>query len=169
MMMVDMMKPIFTSEQIASVFCSNDESTEQVSYEMWLSEKFKEDERPITGLETAREQLSFLDKIPLEEQAKQLMETVKNPYEMCGQYGELIALYRNQDLNALMTMTSADPGMGDHMDVLLDQRNKNWIPKIEKMLEKETVFIAVGAGHLAGKNGVVNLLKAAGYTVKPLK
>jgi uncharacterized protein YbaP (TraB family) len=50
--------------------------------------------------------------------------------------------------------------------IILDDRNKNWIPKIEKMLqEKRTFFITVGAAHLAGPNGVPNLLRQAGYKV----
>jgi uncharacterized protein len=50
--------------------------------------------------------------------------------------------------------------------VILDDRNRNWIPKIEKMLkEKRTFFITVGAAHLAGQNGVPNLLRQAGYRV----
>lgn len=49
---------------------------------------------------------------------------------------------------------------------MLDDRNKNWIPQIEKMLaEKHTFFITVGAAHLVGPNGVPNLLRAQGYTV----
>jgi hypothetical protein len=49
---------------------------------------------------------------------------------------------------------------------ILDDRNRNWIPKIEKMLTEKRVFlITVGAGHLAGPNGVPNLLRQAGYKV----
>ena len=50
--------------------------------------------------------------------------------------------------------------------VLLFNRNKKWIPIMEKAMQKEKVFFAVGAGHLAGPQGVINLLRAKGYTVK---
>jgi uncharacterized protein YbaP (TraB family) len=53
--------------------------------------------------------------------------------------------------------------------VLLDDRNKDWIPKIEKAIGEKSSFIAVGGGHLGGKNGVVNLLRAKGYKVEAIK
>ena len=55
----------------------------------------------------------------------------------------------------------------EEFKTMLEDRNRNWIPKIEKMLgEKRTFFITVGAAHLPGPNGVVNLLRQAGYTVE---
>jgi uncharacterized protein len=50
---------------------------------------------------------------------------------------------------------------------ILDKRNLNWLPKIIAALKKESCFFAVGAAHLAGNNGVVNLLRKEGYTVAP--
>ncbi len=169
--LVEMQRPIFTAQQIASAYCDNglDESGDQVMYEMYLAEEFKRTERPVSGLETAQDQLGALDRIPLEEQARQLMETIRNPGEMCGGMDELIAVYRRQDLSTLMELTGEDPGIGDHLDALLDNRNKKWIPEIEEMLKDEVIFVAVGAGHLAGRNGVVNLLKERGYTLTPLR
>jgi len=52
---------------------------------------------------------------------------------------------------------------------LLDERNRNWIPKIEKYLEsKKPCFVVVGAAHLGGPNGVLALLKGRGYTIEQL-
>ena len=59
----------------------------------------------------------------------------------------------------------ADESIDEYEDVLLVQRNKNWIPVMaDKMLTKRT-FFAVGAGHLGGPMGVISLLRAEGYTV----
>ena len=168
MMMVEKIKPIFSAQQIASSFCDG-QAEEQMSYELYLTEYFTEADLPVTGLETASEQMEALDNIPLEEQAAQLMETVRNPREMCGQYGEMVTIYRRQDLQSLMALTESDPTMGNHLDNLLDRRNKNWIPKINEMIKEDVLFIAVGAGHLAGENGVINLMRGQGYTLKPLK
>ena len=49
---------------------------------------------------------------------------------------------------------------------MLSGRNKDWIPKMEKMMADKPSFFGVGAMHLGGKNGVINLLKEAGYTVE---
>ena len=51
---------------------------------------------------------------------------------------------------------------------LLVKRNKNWIPKIEQLIQQKTCFIAVGAGHLAGENGILELLRKQGFTVEPI-
>ena len=53
-------------------------------------------------------------------------------------------------------------------ETLLDNRNVNWLKIMPEMMQKESVFFAVGAAHLAGDLGVINLLKKAGYTVKPI-
>jgi len=80
-----------------------------------------------------------------------------------------VSIYRSQDLEKLMEATTADPAMGNHLDVLLYNRNRNWIPVIEDYLKSEVIFIAVGAGHLPGEYGVVNLLREQGYVLKPLR
>jgi hypothetical protein len=50
----------------------------------------------------------------------------------------------------------------------LKNRNENWIPVMAVMMKKRPVFFAVGAGHLAGDNGVIKLLRKAGYTLTPV-
>jgi len=51
---------------------------------------------------------------------------------------------------------------------LLDNRNKDWVEKIPEFSKKQKVFYAVGAGHLGGENGLINLLLKEGYTVTPV-
>lgn len=53
-------------------------------------------------------------------------------------------------------------------NAILDQRNIKWVEKMPEMMQKETVFFATGAAHLVGEQGVISLLKKAGYTVKPI-
>ena len=57
----------------------------------------------------------------------------------------------------------------DSMEKLLDERNAKWIPVIEKNIALTPSFIAVGAGHLGGKKGVLNLLRKKGYKLTPIK
>ncbi|HJW29526.1 MAG TPA: TraB/GumN family protein, partial [Saprospiraceae bacterium] len=59
-------------------------------------------------------------------------------------------------------------GIGDYEDLLLNNRNRNWIPRIGEWMRKGTTLFAVGAGHLGGKNGVIRLLQKAGYKVTPV-
>lgn len=163
--MFQMIKPIFIAQHIASSYCMTEDVS---SYEMYFMEEFQKMDKPLSGLETASEQMKYLDAITLEEQAENLMQTVRNPRESCEQYHDMVRLYRSQDLTSLAKLTQEDAELGDHLDKLLDERNQNWISKIEEMTAKESVFIAVGAGHLPGENGVIALLRAQGYTVSPL-
>ncbi|WP_309846761.1 TraB/GumN family protein [Flavobacterium sp. 2755] len=52
--------------------------------------------------------------------------------------------------------------------IILDERNLNWVKNMPELMKKQSVFFAVGSGHLAGEFGVINLLRKAGYTVKPI-
>lgn len=163
--MFQMIKPIFIAQHISSNYCSVEESA---SYELYFMEAFQEQKKPLSGLETAQEQMKYLDAISLEEQAQNLMETVRNPRLACEQYEEMVHLYRTQNLRLLAEFTQEDPEMGKHLDKLLDERNQKWISQIEALAAKEAVFIAVGAGHLPGPNGVIALLRKQGYVLKAL-
>ena len=63
---------------------------------------------------------------------------------------------------------SCDPQPGE-MEALLDNRNKAWIEKMPALMKDAPTLFVVGAGHLPGTNGVLNLLKQQGYTVEPMK
>ena len=64
-------------------------------------------------------------------------------------------------------LTSGDKS-GLTREKMLDNRNLNWIPKLEDWMSKKSLFVAVGAGHLAGENGVIHLLRNKGYKVEPV-
>jgi uncharacterized protein YbaP (TraB family) len=66
-------------------------------------------------------------------------------------------------------VTSESSQINNFNQDFLDVRNKNWIPVIESQIKVNSTFIAVGAAHLPGENGVINLLKMKGYTVEPVK
>lgn len=159
-------KPIFISQHISSTYCF---PQEMESYELYFSAKYKADGKPVSGLETISEQMKYLNNMTLEEQITSLVSVIRNPRQGCIEFGEMIAMYRRQDLHSLMKMMGESEDVSEHLDQLLDERNQKWIAKIESFVKAESVFIAVGAGHLAGPNGVVNLLKKQGYSVIPIR
>jgi hypothetical protein len=59
-------------------------------------------------------------------------------------------------------------GIANFTDILLYNRNENWVEKLKTILPDRSVVVAVGAGHLPGERGVINLLRKAGFTVKPI-
>jgi uncharacterized protein YbaP (TraB family) len=83
----------------------------------------------------------------------------------------MMALYNKKDLNSLLEFMdkSENKMMAAHNDVLLTNRNKNWIPKIEAVAKAKPTFFGVGAAHLAGENGVIKLLRKKGYKVEAVK
>ena len=62
-----------------------------------------------------------------------------------------------------------DMGIQNFTDMLLYNRNENWAKKLEGLMAKNALVIAVGAGHLPGERGVINLLRKAGYIVEPVR
>ncbi len=78
----------------------------------------------------------------------------------------LVAAYRAGDAAAIEKATTDPSQMTPHaLDILLVQRNKKWIPKLEAYAKQGNVFVAVGVGHLVGKDGVVQRLRDLGYQV----
>ena len=79
-------------------------------------------------------------------------------------------MYKRQNVDSLQIMiVEESESIAGKDSELLDDRNKNWIPKIEKLIAKKRTFIAVGAGHLGGPKGVIQLLRKEGYTLTPIE
>ena len=119
-------------------------------------------------LETLEYQMSIFEKISIEEQIE-MFSSEKMDKDILEKYMKLIEAYKNQDIEKLQLMFEEDKSLVEYEDDFLTKRNNNWIPKIEELLKKQSTFIAVGAGHLSGKNGLISLLKKKGYSVKPVK
>lgn len=170
LMLFERMKPMFLT-----VFASSDmdpnglKNGSMKSYELEFMEMAEESDLPIYGLETIEYQMSMFDSIPYQDQAKMLVDAIKSVDTSNDQFQQIVEIYKSQNLNAMYSMINEDgEGFGNYEDLLLVNRNQNWIPIMEKMMEKEAVFFAVGAGHLGGKQGVINLLRKQGYQLSPV-
>jgi len=146
---------------------------QMASYDLTFAQMAIKDKKDILGLESLEAQLAALNAIPVEEQLKGVVDTVKKPDEAKAEFAKFIETYKSQDLEKLgaMMKTSQFSG-GDfakYEDDLLGKRNVNWIPVIEKAAKDKPTFFAFGAGHLIGDKGVIQLLRAKGYTVRGVK
>lgn len=141
------------------------------SYEDEFVKIAKADKEEVLGLETIESQLALFDVIPYDVQLKEVMKMVNDGEEETKkQFAELSALHTAENIEGLMKMMQEEEGMTkDFSDKLLDNRNKNWIPVIEKMSKEKPTFYGIGAMHLSGENGVIKLLRKAGYTVTAVK
>lgn len=142
--------------------------TEQSSYELFLTEKAKEQSKTVKGLETVAFQMGVFDQIPQKLQIDELGKMVTNPEGM-EEFDKLVGAYLDQDLDRLYDLITENDMFREYGNLLLEDRNKNWIPKIEEMVKEQTTFIAVGSGHLGSDTGVIALLRKAGYTVEAVK
>lgn len=167
MMMLDRMKPMLVSTLLSEGAIEGD----VVSYEAEFLQMAKTKNMETLGLETAEYQLSIFDSIPYKAQAKMLVEALDGEGDMGeDMFNEMVKYYKAQDLNALYKIISQESeDFGDYQDLLLNNRNRNWIPVIGKYAKDKPTFFAVGAGHLPGEVGVINLLRKAGYTVKAIR
>ena len=168
--MFERIKPMFLSIFIQGDMNPGDLQDGTISsYEMVFWEKAKENDIPVDGLETIEFQMSIFDSIPYPEQAKMLVETVKSADSGSEEFQDMIDMYKSQDIEGMYyKFRNEDDDLNAYEDLFLTKRNTNWIPVMESVLPEGNIFFAVGAGHLGGPNGVVRLLRKAGYTLTPV-
>jgi uncharacterized protein YbaP (TraB family) len=129
----------------------------------------KEDKKEIKGLETMQFQASVFDSIPYEWQAKELMNNIDSFSFYKKEFADMVNLYKSQQLDSMQTaLSKSEFGSDEYQDLLLNDRNKKWVKELKDIMKAESVFVAVGAGHLTGEYGLINLLKKEGYTLEPL-
>ncbi len=161
-------KPFFLSAMLYTKFLD----CPIQSFEGELVKVAHEQEEEVLGLETVEEQLKIFDDIPYEDQIKDLLVSISdNLVSDKEKFQTMLELYNNQDLEGIKNIMDTDETlmMTKHIDLMLVNRNKNWISKIESFSKEQPTFFGVGAAHLIGENGVVQLLKDQGYTLTPIK
>ncbi|KGO92463.1 TraB/GumN family protein [Flavobacterium subsaxonicum] len=135
--------------------------------------KYTQDQQEqIYGLETVEDQLAVFDAVPYTEQMAELVKTAND--NMAASKLELqriMTLYKEKDLNAIynFTLQEGSPMFAKHIETFLNNRNKNWVPKIEAVAKAKPTLFALGAAHLPGENGVIMLLRKKGYKVEVVK
>lgn len=141
------------------------------SVEQELLKVSKAQNEEVIGLEKVLEQMAVFDEIPYKEQAQELYKLAQKGITFKDSETEkMLQLYAQEDLDGLMQLFSNSESTysSEYEDELLIKRNKNWQQRIPKIIQTKSTFIGVGAAHLGGKNGVIQLLKDLGYTVEPV-
>ena len=137
------------------------------SIEESIMQLAKANGKEIKGLETMAFQASVFDSIPYAKQAEELLQSIDSMDISKKYFGLMLTAYKEQRLDKIENIIN-DPEFGstENQDILLDDRNKNWVKQLKEIMKKGSVFTAVGAGHLVGKAGLISLLRAEGYTVE---
>ncbi|MDB5719979.1 MAG: TraB/GumN family protein, partial [Alphaproteobacteria bacterium] len=124
--------------------------------------------KPVSGLETLEEQFGFFDHLSEDSQRKFLVAVLDSPEETKKQFAEMLAAWSNGDLAGIARSFDDETQMSAELrQVLMAQRNARWADWLKARMEKPgVVFVAVGAGHLAGKDSVEAMLEARGLKVQ---
>ncbi len=140
-----------------------------VSYEANIMEEAKKSGKEIIGLERVEEQLELLAGLPDDSSAGMVMQMVDSFSKSKEEFARMLRSYKAQDLQALYRLVQDSREMGDNLGPFLEVRNRKWIPRMREQMKSGPVFFAVGAAHLPGEAGVIRLLRAAGYSVTPVR
>lgn len=162
--------PIISSTILLEEIIDCDEKTGVEEIIMEVAEKYK---KAIHGLETADYQFRLLDSIPYASQARELVSFIDSAREE-GVAEQIMdrfyKVYLEQDLEQVEILTLAmDSSIIGFGDMLIYNRNRNWVTRLKKLMPANSLVIAVGAGHLPGEKGVINMLRKEGYQVMALK
>ena len=156
------LKPMFFSSMLIQESMRN-----MASYEMEFNKMAKKKRKNVMGLETIDFQLGLFDQLPMETQVEMLNKDYNSDLQT---FDTLLACYLQEDLDKLNVLMNAEnAAYPEFNELLLVNRNKSWINPMGIQMRKESTFFAVGAGHLGGAQGVIALLREAGYTVTAIK
>ena len=125
--------------------------------------------KDVYGLELIEEQMKLLFNLKrVERQAQELNNMVADYDNFLSEIKKIDSLYSVGNLMPLYVEYQNDSTMKEgEKFLMLDARNLNWINKIDELISTKKCFVIVGALHLYGENGLINLLKKRGYKVKP--
>lgn len=165
--MYNKMQPMFTSQLIAA----RDLKTQQEdALDLYFFKEAKKQKKHTIGLETMMEQVSAFSAIPLTKQAAGLVKAVKEyGKEDESNIENIMEHYVKGDLDKLLeitTKTEEDKELAKIFnETFIVKRNQNMADRSVPLMKKGSTFIAVGAAHLPGEDGVIELLRKKGYTV----
>jgi len=136
------------------------------AYEAVFMQMAQKDSIDILGLETVEQQFAAVDKIPRQKQIEMLIESITDSIKSKEEFNKLVSAYQNQDLNTMYEIGKENPQYADMEGSLLIERNTSWVDPMQALMKQKPTFFAVGALHLSGDDGIINLLRKEGYTVE---
>ncbi len=181
-MMVDIamlaqLKPAAITQQLAVILYMRHTPgfNPQEQLDNYFQQQAQQQGKKVGGLETVQSQIDILfNSQTLKRQAELLHCMAHDIDRTVGQVKRVIAAYQKQDLNVVLQLLAerhgdaCDPLPGE-MEALIDNRNKAWAEKMPAIMSEAPTLFVVGAGHLPGDNGLLNLLQQQGYTLEALK
>jgi len=160
---VQFLRPMNLINLLSSLIMKEDTNT---ILDMSLYQNAKNNGKRVFGIETLEEHLQILDKLDLETELKQLKVIIRNFPAFVRQHHKIMGYYINGKIDKLYL--HGKKSLGKWRKTLLMDRNIKMSARLYNLASTESVFCAVGAGHLFGKEGILCLLKHHGATLKPI-
>ena len=136
-----------------------------------LRNSFTSQGKTIGELESNREQLAFFDVLPEQAQRALLEGAIEEPKNMTQEFDRMLSSWARGDVDQIAKTFNENLAASPELrEVLLKRRNANWTRWVrQRMAAPGSVMIAVGAGHLAGRDSLVDMLRKGGFTVRRLQ
>lgn len=169
----DKVEPVLVTallEEGSMGMATSDTANMSEEMDLYFYRKAKSQKKKQIGIETVDEQIAALHTLSYQEQADQLKDAIEQMRHPEGATDkDLLKYYIDQDLDSLLSM-SDDAKMPDKFyKALVTDRNIRMADRIAEFVKKQPTFIAIGALHLPGEGGVIELLRRKGYTVEEWK
>jgi uncharacterized protein len=167
MEMVGQFAPWVLGLQLMDMEYAKDGFDSESGVEQQLERRAQTDAKPTAGLETIEEQLGFFEALTPEQQAKFLDLVLNDLHDVDSDTQEVVAAWRRGDAAKLAALLSDEYKQFPALyRSLVTDRNKRWEPQIEQLLrEKDNYFVVVGALHLVGDGGLLELLRKDGFKI----
>jgi uncharacterized protein YbaP (TraB family) len=166
---VDGYKPWFVSLLFTQLVMQRANFSTQYGVDAQLNLRAHTAGKAIVGLEPVDAQLGLFDRISAADQERMVLQSV-GPDSSAHMLMEIKDAWQTGDAGALDRLLNK--GLKDSPSLfaaLVTNRNSSWIPKIEQLLHsQDDALVVVGAAHLVGKQGIVEMLRAKGYTVQQM-
>jgi len=164
------MKPWFLSLSLVAMKVQQLGYNAQHGVDQHFFERARKAKKEVLGLETADFQINLLDSLPAKTQEEALLQTLKELDQFETEFEQLVRAWaagQESQLDKLLLESFKE--YPEVYAKLISERNRNWLPKIESHFQGgNKTLVVVGAAHLVGRDGVVELLKRKGYSVEQL-
>lgn len=141
-----------------------------VGVDFGLVQQARSNKKQVLPLETLEQQFGLLYNTTLDSQLNDLRKTLYETDSTMRVAARLLKSYLHQDFADMAAILGEIQNSNiDPMHALLRDRNRAWMPQLEKLFREKRTFVAVGSLHLPGEEGLITLLQKAGYTVKPVR
>jgi uncharacterized protein YbaP (TraB family) len=168
MQVLNPLKPWFVALTMMAIKFQHLGLDPNLGVDRYLAARAKDGGKPTSGLETFEFQVTLLDQLSKRDQELMLRETVAEMDQLDQNFNQIVQSWLKGDSASLEALLLAS--MREYPDLyqkIIVDRNRRWLPQIEKMIEQgEGAMVVVGAAHLVGQDGVIEMLKTRGYRLE---